>query len=87
MSEAGDLSNTSPKTRDYPLLGWLVLAVILAIGAYFRFNGLNWDATQHLHPDERFLTMVESSLQPVQNLGQFFDTEHSTFNPNNVGYG
>jgi YYY domain-containing protein len=86
MATAGDLSTSEPKTQDYPWLGWIILVLILVVGAYFRFTGLNWDASQHLHPDERFLTMVESSLQPV-GLGQFFDTEHSTLNPNNVGYG
>ena len=41
----------------------LLLIVVLVIGTYFRVLGLNWDANQHLHPDERFLTMVESALQ------------------------
>src|SRR5512135_3608999 len=40
----------------------LLLVLVLAIGTYFRVVGLNWDANQHLHPDERFLTMVESGL-------------------------
>ncbi len=43
----------------------LLLIVVLIIGAYFGTVGLNWDAGQHLHPDERFLTMVESALEPV----------------------
>lgn len=41
----------------------LLLILILVVGAYFRLIGLNWDDNQHLHPDERFLTMVETSLQ------------------------
>jgi hypothetical protein len=44
---------------------WLVdvlLILILLAGVYFRFTGVNWDDGTHLHPDERFLTMVESSL-------------------------
>ena len=40
----------------------LLLVLVLAIGTYFRVVGLNWDTNQHLHPDERFLTMVESGL-------------------------
>ena len=50
---------------------WLILfALILVIagGAYFRFVGINWDDNYHLHPDERFLTMVETSLKPVSTL-------------------
>ena len=41
----------------------LLLLVILAAATYFRVVGMNWDADQHLHPDERFLTMVETALQ------------------------
>src|ERR1700690_2613262 len=40
----------------------LLLIVVLLVGTYFRVIGLNWDSNQHLHPDERFLTMVESAL-------------------------
>ena len=69
-----------------PAIIWFLLIVILASGAYFRFIGTNWDDSQHLHPDERFLTMVESALTPVKSLSQFFDTAHSTMNPHNVGY-
>lgn len=65
----------------------ILLLLILVIGAYFRFTGLNWDQNQHLHPDERFLTMVASSIQPVNNLSEYFDTAKSTLNPNNRGYG
>jgi YYY domain-containing protein len=41
----------------------LLLVLVLAAATYFRVVGLNWDDNQHLHPDERFLTMVESVLQ------------------------
>lgn len=68
-------------------VGELVLVAILIVGAYLRFFGLNWDGDQHLHPDERFLTMVSSAITPVNSLGQFFDTANSTLNPHNVGYG
>ncbi len=42
----------------------LALILVLLAGAYLRTTGLDWDQGQHLHPDERFLTMVESSIQP-----------------------
>jgi YYY domain-containing protein len=70
-----------------PLVGLILLAGILMIGAYFRFIGMNWDQDLHLHPDERFLTMVSSAVSSVKNVGQFFNTAQSTLNPNNVGYG
>ena len=89
MIEAGISQDNQPiKTHrpTTPFIYLILLIVILASGAYFRFVGVNWDDSQHLHPDERFLTMVESALTPVKNLGQFFDTAHSTMNPHNVGY-
>jgi YYY domain-containing protein len=69
-------------------LAWdILLLITLVIGAYFRFTGLNWDANEHLHPDERFLTMVASSIAPLENPQDYFNTEKSTLNPNNRGYG
>ena len=79
--------DNKPKTD---LNRWLVaslLIVVLILGGYLRFVGLDWDAEQHLHPDERFLTMVESSLLPVPNIGEYFNTSISTLNPNNQGHG
>lgn len=66
---------------------WDVLLILmLLLGAYFRIVGMNWDADQHLHPDERFMTMVESAIAPVNNLSEYFDTNTSSLNPNNRGY-
>lgn len=66
---------------------WDVLLIgILLISAYLRFTGINWDANQHLHPDERFLTMVETSLTPVKDLAEYFDSARSSMNPNNHGF-
>ena len=59
----------------------LTLIVVLIAAAYFRVIGLNWDDNQHLHPDERFLTMVESALTPAQSLSEYFDTNNSPLNP------
>ena len=67
------------------LVGFLLIVILIA-GGYLRFVGLDWDAEQHLHPDERFLTMVESSLLPVPNIGEYFNTPTSTLNPNNQGH-
>ena len=50
-------------SEKHPWIYDLLLIVVLMVGTYFRTVGLDWDAEQHLHPDERFLTMVESALQ------------------------
>ncbi len=66
---------------------WDILLIgVLAIGAFFRFTGISWDDNHHLHPDERFLTMVESSISSVKSAGEYFDTANSSLNPNNRGY-
>jgi hypothetical protein len=57
------------------------LLIILALGAYFRFVGINWDSGSHLHPDERFLTIVASQLSGVDNPLDYLRTSRSTLNP------
>lgn len=65
----------------------LLLAAILACGAYFRFVGLNWDENQHQHPDERFLSMVAERIRPVSSIVEYleFDTRNSSLNPLQYG--
>jgi len=75
------------KTGARSRLVWdLLLILVLVVGALFRFTGIEWDGTQHLHPDERFLTMVETGIEPVEKLSDYFDTAKSSLNPNNRGY-
>src|SRR3990170_623698 len=64
----------------------LLLIMILALAAYLRFAGMNWDEFTHPHPDERFLTMVESSLRLPQSMAEYFDTANSPLNPHNAGH-
>lgn len=63
----------------------LLLFCIILIGAFFRFNGTNWDLNKHQHPDERYITDVASSIQSVSSLKEYFDTANSTMNPVNHG--
>ncbi|MCX8025724.1 MAG: phospholipid carrier-dependent glycosyltransferase, partial [Thermanaerothrix sp.] len=65
----------------------VLLFAILLIGAYFRLIGLDWDEEQHLHPDERFMTMVASSIHTPESVGDYFNTATSPLNPHVVGYG
>jgi YYY domain-containing protein len=67
--------------------GWLVIGSFLLItlfGIYFRFVGIDWDDNYHLHPDERFLTMIETSIHSVENVHEYFNTSVSSLNPHNV---
>jgi hypothetical protein len=82
--------------RDYPDRKWLfpkywyfdlLLILVIIIGGYFRLVGIRWDESQHLHPDERFLTMVETDISPVNSISEYFNTEFSSLNPHNRGHG
>jgi len=78
---------SSRTSTSRPSWVWdILLLVVLLAGAYFRYTGVNWDEHTHLHPDERFLTMVSSALEPVKSLDEYFDTAQSTLNPHNRGY-
>jgi len=63
----------------------LCLVLILLIGAVFRFTGVNWDAQTHLHPDERFMWMVEMAISLPKSVGEYFNTAQSPLNPYNQG--
>lgn len=64
----------------------MALLLTLATGAYLRLVGVNWDEDQHMHPDERFLSLVQVGISPVENSGMYFNTEASSLNPANRGY-
>lgn len=68
------------------LISFLLLTVILILGAFFRFYNLNWDNNSHLHPDERFLTMVGNAMQLPTSFVEYLNPQTSTFNPAVIGY-
>lgn len=81
--------------RWRPVRAWLrtdgaarwLLALILIVGALLRLTHLNWDQGWHIHPDERFLTMVTSAMRLPDGMKEFFDSTRSPMNPNNSGFG
>lgn len=64
----------------------IILLLIILLGAFFRFYDLNWDQGQHLHPDERFLTMVTGVLEWPSNILNYFSTNSSPLNPHNKNF-
>ncbi|HEY9121709.1 MAG TPA: glycosyltransferase family 39 protein, partial [Brevefilum sp.] len=64
----------------------VALLLTLAGGAYLRLVGVSWDENQHMHPDERFLSLVQSAISPVNNASEYFNTETSSLNPANRGH-
>ncbi len=68
---------------DYRLL--VTLLLILLVGGGFRFMGINWDQGHHQHPDERFITMVETAISLPKSVGEYFNSAESPLNPYNRG--
>jgi YYY domain-containing protein len=73
-------------------MGWLdrrrhlgVLILILVLAGTLRLVGIEWGGANSLHPDERFLAMVATSMGPNDRVLDYFDTPNSTLNPENVG--
>ena len=89
MNSENGLTNINNEAKVSNKISWgylIVLTAIIVFGAYLRFVGIDWGENNHLHPDERFLTMVETAIQPVDSLKDYFDTQNSSLNPNNRGY-
>lgn len=63
----------------------LILSIIL-VALLLRFYGLNWDANKHLHPDERFLTMVAIASHVPSRISDYLNPKVSRMNPANVGF-
>ena len=70
-----------------PLVMVGALLAILLLAGVLRFTGLNWDEHQHLHPDERFLTMVENSLEWPKSFKEYLDSSANPLSPYNRGHG
>jgi len=63
-----------------------VFLIILILGIFFRTVGFNWDQKQHLHPDERFLTMTVGAIQIPDSFKNYLNPQKSSLNPYNHDY-
>lgn len=61
----------------------LTILAIFVLALTLRLYGLNWDQGQHLHPDERFLTMVANDTKLPSTFVQYFNNSQSPLNPYN----
>jgi len=63
-----------------------VLPVFIFFFAFaLRVYGINWDQNQHLHPDERFLTMTTDAMIWPESLAEYLSPSISKLNPYNLG--
>ncbi len=67
--------------RPLALWGIVLLALVL------RFYGLNWDAGNSFHPDERQIMFHVTVLAWPTSMAQFLDPVHSPLNPHFFAYG
>lgn len=67
-------------------LGKVTILVILFLAFILRTNNINWDEGHHLHPDERFLTMVTNAMKLPVSISQYLDPKTSQMNPANIGF-
>ncbi|MHB9091561.1 MAG: DUF2298 domain-containing protein, partial [Chloroflexota bacterium] len=86
-------SRTAAAERAGKALRWagnlnstVVLAAILLIGAGLRLIGIDWDQSQHLHPDERFITMIVAALKWPRDFAEYFDTARNPLSPYNFDF-
>ena len=68
--------------REHP---FAIAFLMIAVGISLRLMGLDFDAGQRLHPDERFLTSAITAVQWPDSTGQYFASEFSPLNPTNHG--
>ena len=64
----------------------LLLAIVL-VGAALRLTGLDWDDGAHLHPDERYFTIVATAIDRPASVGEYLDVESSLLSPYNTESG
>ena len=77
------IPTSSMSLKNNKFFHLLPLFFIFILAFSLRTFDLNWDSGYHLHPDERFLTMVISAIKLPQNIFQYFDTSSSPLNPYN----
>jgi hypothetical protein len=75
------LLNKHLSPSDYKQFFTVLAIFVLALS--LRLYGINWDQGTHLHPDERFLTMVANDIHLPSSIGQYFNPSTSPLNPYN----
>lgn len=68
------------------LLTALLVVIVLVTAGYLRLNNINWDTGNHIHPDERFLTMVVNDIKWPHSLAEYFDSSVNPLSPYNARY-
>ena len=71
-----------------PVKAKVMLILIIIFGAMLRLSNLNWDEGQHLHPDERYISLVLTAVRLPSSVQEYFSLENplSPFNTQYSSY-
>jgi len=61
------------------------LLCVIIIGGGLRLYNVNWDSGYHLHPDERYVTMVANDIKWPSSWAEYLDVSASPLSPYNAG--
>ncbi|GER86800.1 hypothetical protein KDW_09620 [Dictyobacter vulcani] len=65
---------------------WGILSLVV-LGFFLRVYGVNWDAGNSFHPDERQILFHVTALSWPKSMAQFLDPAQSPLNPQFFAYG
>ncbi len=68
------------------LIPFLYILLIFGLALFLRTYDINWDQGTHIHPDERFLTMVGVAMKIPTNFLTYLDPQKSLLNPTNINF-
>jgi len=81
LENSAQLRTSDARQGPGRLLTYVLLALVVLIGGYFRFVGLNWDDFSAMHPDERFLTL---NTLPLIGGALEFTVDNERFPPQSL---
>ncbi|GIK55563.1 MAG: hypothetical protein BroJett015_12260 [Chloroflexota bacterium] len=59
----------------------VLISIILLTAVALRLTGIDWDAYQHYHPDERYITWVATTIEFPANWRDALNPTQSSLNP------
>lgn len=83
MIRLNEVKKSMKAQKNYSI--WIILGIIILFAGGLRFVNLDWDEGTHVHPDERFLSMLTNDIKWPGNITEYFNTAQSSLNPANAG--
>jgi len=72
--------------KKFNVIGFFFVLAIILFAFFLRIYDINWDQGTHIHPDERFLTMVGVAMKIPNSFTAYLDPHISLLNPANVNF-